>query len=354
MSHLLSRLRLRLLPLLSVLLLLGCTSNPFRSQIPAEAATDRSPVGSEAPEYSAGAAAIPETHSERDTPPPADLWERIRRGQRLEIPNHPRVHRQLEWLAANSRYLEHTAQRAEPYLYFIVEEAERRGLPLELALIPAVESGFQPRVRSPLQAAGLWQFMPSTAKGLGLKRSWWYEGRCDITSSTGAALDYLQNLADQFDGDWELALAAYNAGPGTVRKAIRRNRERRLPNRFARSFEPSLAAGKQCDSRPTFCQKPRSGQSDSARRPGDDSDLSIHSSAHASSQTSTLHSTRASISLSANPSASRNTLRVCSPRSGPGRVIDTGAESSRIPDCSNISSPSRPCTNSTQCPRAAS
>ena len=228
MSHLFSRLRLGLLPLISILLLSGCSSDPFRSQAPTAAATDSSPVRSEAPEHSTGADAIPETHSERDTPP-TDLWERIRRGQRLEIPDHPRVHRQLEWLAANSRHLEHTAQRAEPYLYFIVEEAERRGVPLELVLIPAVESGFQPRVRSPLQAAGLWQFMPSTAKGLGLKRSWWYEGRCDITSSTGAALDYLQNLVEQFDGDWELALAAYNAGPGTVQRAIRRNRERGLP-----------------------------------------------------------------------------------------------------------------------------
>jgi len=228
MSHLFSRLRLGLLPLISILLLSGCSSDPFRSQAPTAVATDSSPVRSEAPEHSTGADAIPETHSEQDTPP-TDLWERIRRGQRLEIPDHPRVHRQLEWLAANSRHLEHTAQRAEPYLYFIVEEAERRGVPLELVLIPAVESGFQPRVRSPLQAAGLWQFMPSTAKGLGLKRSWWYEGRCDITSSTGAALDYLQNLVEQFDGDWELALAAYNAGPGTVQRAIRRNRERGLP-----------------------------------------------------------------------------------------------------------------------------
>ena len=228
MNHIPSRLRLGLLPLLFLLFLSGCTSSPVSSQATTEAPVDNPVIGGEAPLSSETDASIPGTTLEKETPP-ADLWERIRRGQRLAIPDRPRVERQLQWLAANPRYLELTAQRAEPYLHFIVEEVEQRGLPLELALIPAVESGFQPRVRSPLQAAGLWQFMPATAKGLGLKRSWWYEGRYDITRSTGAALKYLQILAKQFDGDWELALAAYNAGPGTVRKAIRKNRERGLP-----------------------------------------------------------------------------------------------------------------------------
>lgn len=228
MSHRPLRRRLGLLSILSILLLSGCSSNPFRSQAAAETAAGGPVAGSETPEYSVTEIGVPELRSQRETPP-ADLWERIRRDRRLEISDHRRVRQELQWLTANPRYLEHPARRAEPYLYFIVEEAERRGLPLELALIPAVESGFRPWARSPLQATGLWQFMPATAKGLGLKRSWWYEGRCDVTRSTGAALDYLQNLVDRFGGDWELALAAYNAGPGTVRRAIRKNRKRGLP-----------------------------------------------------------------------------------------------------------------------------
>ena len=129
-----------------------------------------------------GAADEPETRDE------------FLRGSRQQL-------QRLDWLAANPDYLERTARRAEPYLHFIVEEAERRGLPLELTLVPAVESGFQPRARSPYQAARLWQFVPSTGRAFGLKQTWWYEGRYDVAASTHAALDYLEALARQFGGD---------------------------------------------------------------------------------------------------------------------------------------------------------
>lgn len=138
----------------------------------------------------------------------------------------------MRWLKANPDYLERASQRAEPFLYLIVDEAERRGLPLELALLPVVESGYQPLARSPDHAKGLWQFMPRTGKAFGLRRSWWYDGRSDVHASTYAAFDYLTALAAQFDGDWELALAAYNAGPGSIRRAIRRNEKKGLATDF--------------------------------------------------------------------------------------------------------------------------
>lgn len=181
---------------------------------------------------------------------PQDLWERVRLGFRLEIPNDWRVRRELSRIVANPGSLESGVKRAEPYLHFIVNEAEKRNMPLELALLPAVESGFKPSARSPKEAAGLWQFIPSTAKEKGLKQNQWYEGRCDITASTRAALDYLQELADIFEGDWELALAAYNAGPGRVQRAIQANQEKGLETDFwslplpteTRNYVPKLLA----------------------------------------------------------------------------------------------------------------
>lgn len=186
----------------------------------------------------------------RDGAAAEDIWERLRQGFQLDQPEDPRVQREMDWLAANSSFLERSSQRAQPYLYYIVNEAERRGMPLELALLPLIESGFQPNARSPYQALGLWQFVPGTARDYGLKQTYWYEGRCDVMASTKAALDYLQWLSEQFDGDWQLALAAYNAGPGRVRQAIERNEEQALPTDFwsldlpeeTRQYVPRLLA----------------------------------------------------------------------------------------------------------------
>jgi membrane-bound lytic murein transglycosylase D len=169
---------------------------------------------------------------EQPPEPPLDLMERLRTGFSLEIPDHPRIDSQIRWFAANNAYLDRVQDRAAPYLYFILEEAEARGIPSELALLPIVESGFQPFAYSPGRAAGLWQFIPSTGKHFGLQQNWWYDGRRDVVAATRAAFDYLSSLATQFDGDWELALAGYNAGGGTVRRAIKRNQRQGRPTDF--------------------------------------------------------------------------------------------------------------------------
>ena len=154
-----------------------------------------------------------------------DIWNRIRNGFELKSSDHPRIERQLAWYQEHPLHLPEIEERARPYLFYIVEALEKRGLPMELALLPAIESAFQPTAYSSQRAAGIWQFIPSTGKMLGLEQNSWYDGRLDIVAATDAALDYLQLLAERFDGDWELALAAYNSGEGTVRRAIQKNRE---------------------------------------------------------------------------------------------------------------------------------
>ena len=170
---------------------------------------------------------LPDTHSTTsvNTLSDIDIWTRIRLGFQLTPLNNSRIRNQLEWYHAHPEHLPGIEEHARPYLHFIVEELERRGLPLELALLPAIESTFKPSATGPQGAAGIWQIMPDTGKMLGLRQTRWYDERRDVVSATEAALDYLESLATQFDGDWELALAAYNSGEGTVRRAIQKNRE---------------------------------------------------------------------------------------------------------------------------------
>jgi membrane-bound lytic murein transglycosylase D len=130
------------------------------------------------------------------------------------------------WYQTRSDYLQRVVNRARRYLFYIVEEVEKRGMPTEIALLPAVESAFKPTAYSHARAAGLWQFIPSTGRHYGLKQNWWYDGRRDVVRSTHAALNYLDKLNNEFDGDWFLALAAYNAGEKRVHKAIAYNRKR--------------------------------------------------------------------------------------------------------------------------------
>ncbi|MCU7842827.1 MAG: LysM peptidoglycan-binding domain-containing protein [Candidatus Thiodiazotropha sp. (ex Monitilora ramsayi)] len=163
---------------------------------------------------------------------PQDLLSRMVSGFSLNSSQDPRVQQELNWYHKHPNYIDRIQQRAEPYLHFILEEIDKRGMPAEIALLPAVESAFRPFAYSHGRAAGMWQFIPSTGRIYGLKQNWWYDGRRDVASSTLAALDYLQALSKQFNGDWELALAAYNSGGGTVRSAIRRNKKRGKPTDF--------------------------------------------------------------------------------------------------------------------------
>jgi membrane-bound lytic murein transglycosylase D len=154
-----------------------------------------------------------------------DLFDRMRAGFKLDDGADRRaIDDQLRWYAANPDYLQRAFGRADLYLYHIVTELERRGMPLEIALLPVVESAFEPYAYSHARASGLWQFIPGTGSRFGLKQDWWYDGRRDITESTRAALDYLQYLHDEFNGDWLLAIAAYNCGEAMVERAVAANR----------------------------------------------------------------------------------------------------------------------------------
>lgn len=161
-----------------------------------------------------------------------DLWERMRRGFQMELPeDNERIAVQRNWYLRNSSYLDRMALRATRYLHYTVTEAEKRGLPTELALLPIIESAYDPFAYSHASAAGMWQFIPGTGKIFGLKQNWWYDGRRDVIESTRAAYDFLSMLYEKF-GSWELALAAYNAGPGAVQRSINRNAAAGLPTDF--------------------------------------------------------------------------------------------------------------------------
>lgn len=154
-----------------------------------------------------------------------DLWSRLRAGFTMDHSvNNARVQAQLDWYVRHPRYIDRVVERGSRYLHYIINETEKRGLPSELALLPVVESAFDPFAYSHGRAAGLWQFIPSTGKYFGLTQSWWHDDRRDVIAATDAALTYLERLANRFDGDYTLALAAYNSGGGTVSSAMRRNR----------------------------------------------------------------------------------------------------------------------------------
>lgn len=188
-----------------------------------------------------------------------DIWPRIRDGFQLPSDTGRNIEtnvqnkvlqEELNWFINNPEYIQRVLNRAEPFLHYILEETEKRHLPTELVLLPIVESAFRPFAYSHGRAAGLWQFIPSTGRAYGLKQNWWYDGRRDIHASTQAALKYLARLNRLFDGDWLLALAAYNSGQGTVKKAIRKNKKLGRPTDFwsltlpkeTRRYVPKLLA----------------------------------------------------------------------------------------------------------------
>jgi membrane-bound lytic murein transglycosylase D len=183
--------------------------------------------------------------------PPADLWERIRRGFRMPDAHGPLVQEWEKWYSSRPDYVARMVERASRFLFHVVEEVERRGMPSEIALLPMIESAYNPRAYSRSHASGIWQFIPSTGKLYGLRQNFWYDGRRDVLAATGAALDYLQKLHGLF-GSWDLALAAYNWGEGAVSRAIARNQAKGLPADYeslampneTRNYVPKLQAVK--------------------------------------------------------------------------------------------------------------
>jgi membrane-bound lytic murein transglycosylase D len=187
-----------------------------------------------------------------------DLFDRMRAGFALDEVQEPAIDQQLAWFQHNPDYLERVFQRGQRYLYHVITEVEARGMPLEFALLPVVESAYEPFAYSVSRAAGLWQFIPGTGVRFGLKQNWWFDGRRDVIESTRAALDYLQALHDQFDGDWLLAIAAYNVGENTVQRELDFNRAHGKPTDFwhltlpaeTRAYVPKLLAMKRLMAEP--------------------------------------------------------------------------------------------------------
>ena len=164
--------------------------------------------------------------------PDDNVWQRIRSHFGMKELNSPLIKRHERWYASHDEYMLRMSERAEHYLFYIVEEVERRGMPSEIALLPVIESAFNPGANSVARASGIWQFIPSTGKHFGMEQNWWYDGRRDVIGATNGALDYLQKLHDQF-GDWELALAAYNWGENAVARAQASNRRRGKPTDYS-------------------------------------------------------------------------------------------------------------------------
>lgn len=160
-----------------------------------------------------------------------DLWQRIRNGYAIPDNTSSLVTRHEEWYSTRPDYIKRMVERSQKYLFHIVEEIEKRGMPTEIALLPMIESAYNPQANSTSSASGIWQFVPATGKHFGLKQNWWVDNRRNVTFATDAALTYLQKLYNMF-GAWDLALAAYNAGEGTVGRAIERNRKLGLPTDY--------------------------------------------------------------------------------------------------------------------------
>ena len=245
------------------LLLTACASAP-----PAAPPGSRTPVERPAPppeapleapaDTGAPSVAMPSEWQHHNGEDYDDLYDRMRAGFVLDEVQEPAIDQQLAWFQHNPDFLDRTLARAQRYLYHIVTEVEARGMPLEFALLPVVESAYEPFAYSPSRAAGLWQFIPGTGVRFGLKQDWWYDGRRDVIESTRAALDYLQALHDQFDGDWLLAIAAYNVGENSIQREFNRNKAAGKPADFwhlnlpaeTRAYVPKLLAMKRLMAEP--------------------------------------------------------------------------------------------------------
>ena len=193
------------------------------------------------------------------TTPPEDLWQRMRNGFSMPNLESPLVADRQAWYLNHPGALKVMIQRSRRYLYHIVSELEKRGMPTELALLPMVESAYNPLAASPAKALGMWQFIPSTGRNYNLTQDWWLDQRRDIIASTNAALDYLQAIYEM-NGDWHLALASYNWGENAVAKAMARNQAKGLPTDYlslpmpgeTRYYVPKFQALKNIINNPTL------------------------------------------------------------------------------------------------------
>jgi membrane-bound lytic murein transglycosylase D len=210
------------------------------------------PAPAPAPQI-AEAAVIPPV----EEPRPANLWVRIRKGFAMPDIDNPLVRDWEQWYSSRPDYVARMVERGRRVMFHVVEEVERRKMPSEIALLPMIESAYNPQAYSRAHASGMWQFIPSTGKLYGLEQNWWYDGRRDIIAATNAALDYLEKLYGMF-GSWELALASYNWGEGAVGRAVARNQARGLPTDYeslnmpseTRNYLPKLQAVKNIISDP--------------------------------------------------------------------------------------------------------
>lgn len=252
--------------LAGLLLLSGCANMaPADSSASADGSTirARSATGSRAPTLPTGTLSPIQARDNASRggvatlAAPADLWERIRRGFAMPDLDSDLVRDREQWYASRPDYIFRMTERSRKYLFYIVEELERRNMPTELALLPFIESAFNPQAVSSAKAAGMWQFMPATGKYFELKQNVFRDDRRDVLASTRAALDYLQKLYGMF-GDWHLALAAYNWGEGSVGRAIAKNQRAGINTTYldlnmpmeTRFYVPKLQAVKNIVARP--------------------------------------------------------------------------------------------------------
>jgi membrane-bound lytic murein transglycosylase D len=258
--------------LATVLLLSACASAPtFKPEPPPESTTPpatAASVSANAPTALTTPAPVGAAEERSGTlrprsqlvlTPAPDVWERIRRGFAMPDLDNDLVRNREQWYASRPDYMLRMTERSRPYLFHVVEELERRNMPTELALLPFIESAFNPQAVSSAKAAGMWQFMPATGKYFDLKQNLFRDDRRDVIESTRAALDYLQKLYGMF-GDWHLALAAYNWGEGSVGRALAKNKAQGKPLTYSdlnmpnetRFYVPKLQAVKNIVAQPEF------------------------------------------------------------------------------------------------------
>ncbi len=215
--------------LLASVLLVGCQASRNDANIPVQHAQSLSSAGQSegnrllSPRWQDDGTSLAE-----DT----DLWNLISDELKMGVPENARIREQKTKFLKNKSYLHDVTLRAEPYMYWIVEQIQKRKMPMELVLLPIVESAFDPHATSSANAAGIWQIVAKTGKNYGLKQNRWYDGRRDVVASTKAALDMMQRLNGMFHGDWLLTVAAYNSGEGRVLKAMKQNKARGKPTDF--------------------------------------------------------------------------------------------------------------------------